>query len=278
MEGVEGEDAVVGFGLEVWVLWEGEVGLEVWEGFGDLEAGLGEEGGDFVCHEPAEGLGGAVLLGMGAVDAVAVLAVEDFVAEVDGVAGFEAGAASVREGGLVVGIPAFGWEVAVHFGEGDEEGEVERAAGDEPGVPVAEGGEGIGGELEGEGGGKEGVVGGGGLPIGHVGEVECGLGGEVAGAGAEDFEHVGGEFEAFDFESGLEEWEGESAGAAADFEGASGVGAEEFGDEGDFGGVVFRGPEVVVEFGFEGEVGLHVDDCGVDVMGRVRAGFWQAVL
>jgi hypothetical protein len=51
------------------------------------------------------------------------------------------------------------------------------------------------------------------------------------------------------------------------------VGAEEVGDERDFGGVVFRGPEVVVEFGFEGEVGLHVDDCGVDGMGRVRAGF-----
>jgi hypothetical protein len=273
LEGVVGEDAVVGFGLEVGVLGEREMGLEVGEGFGDLEAGLGEKGGDFVGHEPAEGLGGAVLLGRCAVDAVAVLAVEDFLAEVDGVAGFEAGAASVGERGLVVGIPAFGWEVAVHFGEGDEEGEVESAAGDEPGVPVAEGGEGIGGELEGEGGGEEGVVGGGGLPIGHVGEVECGCGGEVAGAGAEDFEHVGGEFEAFDFESGLEEWEGEAAGAAADFEGASGVGAEEVGDEGDFGGVVFRGPEVVVEFGFEGEVGLHVDDCGVDGMGRVRAGF-----
>lgn len=57
LEGVVGEDAVVGFGLEVGVLGEREMGLEVGEGLGDLEAGLGEKGGDFIGHEPAEGLG-----------------------------------------------------------------------------------------------------------------------------------------------------------------------------------------------------------------------------
>lgn len=250
--GDEGEDG--GF-------FDGEVvlGVEVGDGFGDLESVIGEDGGEFVGLEPVDLFGAFVGVEEGAVgpvEGIAVVANEEAGFGVEAVLCFDSGVGLVGEEEVTIVIPFVLRDLAIEFGVGDEGGEVEPAVVLKGAVEGEEESGGIGDELEGEGGdgeGREAVGESEGFDVAFVeggGELGCG------GFLATEAEHFRGEVDALDVYSGGKEGEKQAAGAAAKFEGGAGMGAVEGLQQLEFGGAFLGVPKVIVELGFEGLVHL----------------------
>ena len=237
------------------------LGVEVGDGFGDLESVVGEDGGEFVCFEPVDLFGAFVGVeegAVGGVEGVTMVADQEAGFGVEGVLCFDSGVGLVGEEEVTIVIPFVFRDLAIEFGVGDEGGEVEPAFRGEGAVEGEEEAGGIGDELKGEGGDGEGRE-----PVGEVegfdvAFVEGGVEREYIGLFAAQPEHLRGEVDALNVYSGGKEWEKEAAGAAAKFEGGAGVGAVEGLQKLEFGGAFLGVPKVIVELGFEGLV--HVGE------------------
>ena len=233
-------------------------GVEVDDGLVDLESVIGEDGGEFIGFEPVDVFGAFVGFEEFAcrrVEGVAVLAGEEAELRVEDVFGFDGGAGFVGEDEVAIGVPFVLGDIAVEFGVGDEGGEIEPAVRVEGGAEGEEEAGGVGGQLEGEGGDAEGGVGVGKFEGFDLAVVEGGLEVERLGLFPAEFEHVGGEVDAFDVQSVGKEGEEESCGAAAEFEGAAGVEFVKLFEQIEFAWSFFGIPEDIVKFCFE--VAVH---------------------